>query len=106
MPSSSKLFEQVEQALSDARVLDRDMIRDLLDLSRALEIALLDACRTNLETKLMDRNVVSASNAIRDSIESLNKAFSQPIKLDPGDLETLFEAQLTLGRKYLQDKAK
>lgn len=106
MPSSSKLFEQVEQALSDARVLDRDLIRDLLDLARALEIALLDACRTNLETRLMDRNVVNASNTLRDAIDNLNNAFSQSIKIDANELDNLYEAQLMLGRKYLQDKAR
>jgi hypothetical protein len=103
--SSSKLFEQVDAALSDARILDRDLIRDLLELSRALEIALLDACRTNLETRLMDRNVVNASNSVREAIDSLNSAFAQSIKIDANELDNLFEAQLMLGRKYLQDKA-
>ena len=104
MPSSTKLFEQIDNALGDARVLDRDMVRELLELARALEVALLDACRTNLEMRIMDRHVVTASNSLKDAIDGLNKAYTQPVKIDPNELDGLFEAQLMLGRKYLQDR--
>jgi hypothetical protein len=105
VPSSSKLFEQVEQSLGDARVLDRDLIRELLETARALEIALVDACRNHLEMKAMDRNVAAASNNLRDAIDNLNKAYTSPIEIDAGELDIMFESQLMLGRNMLKDKS-
>jgi hypothetical protein len=104
VPSSSKLFEQVEQALGDARVLDRDLVRELLDTAKALEVALVDACRNHLEMKAMDRNVAAASNSLRDAIDNLNKAYTSPIEIDTGELDIMFESQLMLGRNMLKGK--
>jgi hypothetical protein len=104
VPSSTKLFEQVEDALADARILDRDLMRELLELAKSLEIALLDACRNNLEMKSADRNVAAASNELRDAVENLNKAYTGNIQVDSGDVESLFESQLTLGRNLLNEK--
>ena len=102
MPSSSKLFQQVEEALADARILDRDLMRELLDLARALELALIDACRTNLELKAMDRNVATASNTLRDAIDALNAAYTSVAKIDDGELDQAVEQQIAVGRNLQQ----
>jgi hypothetical protein len=104
VPSSTKIFEQVEDALADARILDRDLMRELLELAKTLETALLDSCRTNLEMKAADRNVVAATNKVRESLDALNTAYTAPVQIENNQVERLFELQLSASRTKMQEQ--
>jgi hypothetical protein len=94
----------LEEALAAGAELDRALVSEMLEIARALKIALVDACRTNLELKSMDRNVASASNKLRDAIEALNRAYTAAVQVDETELENLVEQQITIGRNLLKSR--
>lgn len=102
VPATTNIFAQVEDALGDPRILDRELIRELLDLSRALEATLIDVCRANMELKAMDSNVAASANALLESIDALKKSYTEQVQVDEEELARFVEAQLEANRTLLR----
>lgn len=85
--ATHKLILEVEEALANSRMLDRDLIRELVDLTRALETALFEACKSNLELQAMDRNIATAADKLRDATNALSQAYTQDISIDDSEVE-------------------
>lgn len=102
MPTSTALIAQVEEALGTPKILDRDLVQDLLGLAKALEAALIDVCRENLELKSMDQNVASAADSLKQAIDQLNASYTQAPPIDEKELDNFVENQLNSAKARLR----
>jgi hypothetical protein len=103
LPQGNRIIAEVEEALSTPKILDRDLVRNLLELAKALELGLQDACRTNLELSAMDKNVVAATNNLRDAYNGLLKAYTTRVDVDPAAVDEMVESQYILGQQMLKE---
>ncbi len=104
MSQTARIIGEVNEALAGPHVLDRDLVKRLVDLARALELGLEDACRTNLELAAMDQNVISATNALKLSCEALLRAYTQKAQIDPAAIANAVEVQIKIGAKLASDQ--
>ena len=103
MLPSRKIINEVEEALSTPKILDRDLVSHLLQMTKALELALTDACRTNLELSAMDKNVVSATNSMKEAYNGLLKAYTTRVEINGDEIDEMVENQIILGQQMLRD---
>jgi hypothetical protein len=101
--STNRIITEVEEALATPKVLDRDLIRDLVNLAKALEKGLDDTCRSNLELSGNDQKVVLATNQLKEACDALLSAYNQKVEVDDSQVIKLVEDQITSAQDKLKE---
>ncbi len=100
--ATNKLIQVVEETLASSNTLDMDLARELVALAKALEMALIEMSRVNLELRAMDRNVAAAANSLRDATDALNRAYTQEVVVDEEQLAHTVDLQLEQAKATLK----
>jgi len=100
---TNNIINEVEEALARPKVLDRDLVRDLVTYTKAVEQALADSCRTILELEAADQGVVEGSNALRESVESLLLAFNKSVEIADAEVDDLVDEQIKRAQNALNE---
>jgi len=98
----NKLIQQAEETLASSETLDINLARELVALAKALEIALIEMSRVNLELRAMDRNVAAAANTLRDATDALNRAYTQEVIVDEDQLAHTVDLQVEQAKATLR----